>query len=507
MVASLLSKQRLGSAIMGNAMMVLLARIAGIIFTLLGTKILEQQELGNILIGMGILMLASTISSLGFPGSVPHFVTVRLLEDDKRALSSMLYAAIVILLPISILVAFITYYNAEIIAINFYNEPSVTPVLIWMAWGVPFLVLSKVFTAALRGMNSTVHAAFIEGVLWRAVPLILLLSVAIFGIENYILIAQGVAITPVLMVAIGLFYLLPLLRNISFVCMPPLVDSELFSYTINSWITSLATLLRTRGDLILVGVFLSSAEVAVFAVGVTLVMIMQITNNIVSPAYRPMATRLIAEGNFETLIRYHKKIVRLNLLIVGPISVFLLFFAKPFVTTLFGADYAESAMVLQIGLLGVLPRAFMGPVNPTLLALGVAGIIRRIDVATTLIFILLISIFAPYANLVGAALAFSVTGFFQHVWKNIEVRKYIHVPWIPSPSIVPFISLLFVLAFAAQYLSETQLSLAYGWLIVLPIFLLLSLIFAFLVKQITVDEAKHIINLLGERFRAEVKAK
>lgn len=503
MFASRMSKQRLGTAITGNAIMVLVARVTGILFTLLGARLLDQQGLGNILIGTGVLLLASTLAGLGFPGSVPHFVTVCLVKDDERALSSLFHAAIVILVPVSVAIAYCISSYAEFIATYLYSDPSITPILTWMAWGIPFLALSKIFTAALRGMNRTILAAFIDDVLWRALPLTLLLVIAILGIKNDMLIAQSVAMTPVLIAAIGLFYIAPMLRNISFFRLP-VVDRELLSYTINSWITSLATLLRSRGDLILLGIFLSSAEVAVYSVGATLVMILQINTNIVNPAYRPMATRLITEGKSGNLISYHKRIVRLNLVIVGPISVFLLFFSEPFVTMLFGAKYASSATVLQIMLLGVVPRAFMGPVNPALLSLGLANVVRRIDVATTFWFIISLIVLTPLAGIVGAALAFGGTGIFQHGWKNIEVRKHIQIPWIANCGILPFFALLMVSGGLLQVLSTNLPS--FGWLIIAPVFAAVSLVAAFVTNQITGSEAAQIVNLLRKRFRGVAKA-
>ena len=483
-------------AIIGNAMIAILAQFTGILFTLLGTRVLEQEALGNILIGMGVLMLASTLSSLGFPGSIPHFVTINLVKDDERAISHLLRASITILLPVCIVIASIISHNSELIAQHIYSEPSISPVLGWIAWGIPFLVLSTIFTAVLRGMNCTVRAAFIDSVLWKGVPLVFLVVLALIGAEDEMLVVQGVAITPVVMALVGFYYVATLIRKEKIFCLP-MFDYEQMSYTFNSWITSIANLLRTRGDMILLGLFLSNAEVAIFAVGATLSAILLISTNIVAPAYRPMATRFIAEGRGFDLVAYHKKIVRLNLVVIGPTSVLLLFFATPIVQMLFGREYVASATVLQIMLLGIVPRAFMGPVNTTLLAFGLPNVVRRIDVATTLIFMILLVLLVPLAGLAGAALAFGGAGFIQHVWKNIEVRKHIHIPWIPSPSVIPFVSLLLIIGFAAQHISVTLLPTTFGWLIVLPIFLFLSLVSAFLVKQITSAEAKQIINLLG----------
>ena len=488
------SGRRLGLAILGNGVMTVLAQGAGILFTFIGAKIFAQDVFGLLLMGVGMLMFASTLAGMGFPGSIPHFMTVGLVRQDKLFLNQIMRTGTIVVIFTGVIIGGLLYVFASPIADRLYNKPAVASIFTWAAFGVPFLAFSKVMTSALRGMDRVVLATFIDLVLWRVLHLSVLLGAILFGygVEGTIL---GIAVTPLIMVALGLNYTWSFMGKATGLGRPSM-SRETLTYTANSWITSIAMLLRNRGDVVLLGFFLSSSQIAAFAVGGTLAAIPLTFVNIIGPAYRPVATRLLQEKRVSELLGYHARIVRLNLVVIAPVAIFLFLFAEPIMTTLFGQVYQNSALVLQILLIGALLQAVMGPVNPTLLALGLAGPVRRIDVSSSVLFIVFIIVLAPLLGLPGAALALGGTKLFQHALKNLEVRRHLSIPWIPNPGVLPFFALILLIGGILRFLELVMLPEATGWLVVFMPFLSFAFASAFLTKQISLTDLSQVFSLL-----------
>ncbi len=494
---SAVSGRRIGLAILGNGIMAVLSRCAGILFTFVGASVFEQEILGYVLMGVGLMMLASTLVSMGFPGSIPHFMTVGLVRKDNMYVYSPLRVGTSIVVAVGIIVASLLYFFSIPIATNLYNEPAAAQYFSWAAIGVPLLALSKLLTGALRGMDRTVVAAFIDSVLWRSFHLIIILGTLLFdyGSEGTII---GIAITPYLMVAVGVYYIREFL-NQKFRNARLKLSKEVFSYTLNSWVTSVLTLLRSRGDIILMGFFVGSSKVAIFAVGATLASILLTTVNIIGPAYRPLATQLLEENRISELISYYIRIVRLNAVLIVPLAVYMALFAEPLVIHLFGLEYLESALVLKILLLGLLPRVIMGPVNPTLLALGLPDVVRRIDVMTTILFVLSLIAMASIWGIVGAAWAFGGAGLLQHALKNLVVRRYVPIPWVPNEGLFTFFGLVVLIGGASRVVEVLVLQQSNGWLIVMVPFFALVFVSAFITKQVSYIELNQILSLIKYR--------
>ncbi|WP_417670081.1 lipopolysaccharide biosynthesis protein [Roseibium sp.] len=116
----------------------------------------------------------------------------------------------------------------------------------------------------------------------------------------------------------------------------------------------------------------------------------------------------------------------------------LMLAAAPLLLSLFGKDFESGYPVLAVLLIGVLARAGVGPADALLTMGGQQKICAVIYAATFAANVLLNLILIPRLGLVGAALATSLSIFFEATclslaaWKKLEVKTFIFAAAIPG---------------------------------------------------------------------------
>ncbi len=123
-------------------------------------------------------------------------------------------------------------------------------------------------------------------------------------------------------------------------------------------------------------------------------------------AIYPELVRMAARGaadELRTLVV--ESVKRLSLLLV-PMAVLVVVFARPITTGVFGAQYAPAAEVLRVITVGLLIYQLTYWIGPSFLAMGRAGLRTYVSAVSTAAYLLLLVSLVPAMSYVGAAWAY-----------------------------------------------------------------------------------------------------
>lgn len=474
-------------SVLGNTLVNIITRVAGALFILLAAAILEPYSIGYILIGLGLITLISAVSVLGAPSALNYFATICQIEDRLGELSDYLRKASISVLSLSGSLSLCIWLLSDFIAKAAYSSPEVAYFIRCAAVSIPIFTLSILATAVLQGLQRTIIAQFIQNSFWRISHVFLLLSIVLFGLP-----AQTFMVGIILVSILMLLWSVIEIRSIVAIRPTPAPSEErhrFIAYALNSWGSSLASLANSRADMVLLGVFVSISSLPIFAVAATLATLLLLSDNIMSLAFRPVATRLIASAEIEEFSELYRNIIRLNILVVAPLAIYIGVFADGIILTLFGEPFAGAVDLLHILLLGVMPRALMGPATAALYAVARDDLVRNIDLTTTMAYVPLFSGLAYLFGLEGAALASAIYGLTQHGLKNLMIRRFYSIPWISGPLDLVYVGAVLAIALGLFHLGQfIGISADLNWIVFFVPFVVLAGVTAWLTRTINLSE-------------------
>jgi len=165
------------------------------------------------------------------------------------------------------------------------------------------------------------------------------------------------------------------------------------------------------------------------------------------------------------------RVIKIGLIIVLPLSSSALFYSKD-IMQIFGYNYAEGALPLQILLLSTLPTAIAAGISILMYSYGSYREVLIIGLATSIPRILLYFIFIPWYSGTGAALSFTIGSIIGFIVSIIISKRLGKIIFWKDLALIFFIPILF--AFLLSIIN-THFVLAIILSIILSYLLLLKL--------------------------------
>jgi O-antigen/teichoic acid export membrane protein len=184
------------------------------------------------------------------------------------------------------------------------------------------------------------------------------------------------------------------------------------------------------GDLVILlsGLILPSADLAVFGICLKVTLLAGFTIHVIHQLATPDLTEAHAG---RALKRLDGAVQRANALAVGLMiaASIVLAAAGPAVLSLFGPHYAAGASVLMVLMAAQIVRAAGGPALPLLIASGGQAKVLPVFAFTLVVFAACLASLVPLFGITGAALAYfiatlvSTAGLAVAVWRHAGVRS------------------------------------------------------------------------------------
>lgn len=322
----------------------------------------------------------------------------------------------------SITFAILLFWAAEWINAVTIDEPAFPSVLRLFAALLVAVAVFRLHTVTLRAAKAATMEVLLNRIIYPTSRILAAIVAVGLGFS-----VQGVV--GVFIVVIGLLAVLGFPFMIRITGLTPSTTNlrsgalHFYDHAIPSALSGVGKLLRTRIDVILIGIFLTATAAGVYNVVLVLVGLAGIPLMAFNQMMPPVASELYSDGRRKTLNAVYTTVTRLIVTATVPLIVFLAVFGEPLLS-LFGEEFQRGYAVLLVFLVG---RFIANAVGATGILLSMTNNHYPklvLEWFLAVVNLVLTYVFVVEFGLIGAALGTSLAIGLQNALQLLVLRHY-----------------------------------------------------------------------------------
>lgn len=398
--------------------------IVGFFFKVYLSRVLGADALGIYSLGITTIGVLGIFLSFGYGNGLIRFISKYKATQNYNKLVSYLTNTSIINLCFVLPISFLFYFFPEIIADNTLKTPKLKeyiPLFGLMMFVNSFLILAE---QTIRGLQEVKKSTIINTFL--RLPFKIGLVVVFF---NWGWRLEGYIIAEVLGSVLAFIFLIILIKRL----LPGLTDfkrdnfnNEEKKYSLNLLITNSVLALGRHGDKIVLVYFLSTFELGIYSVTLTIAAFIPLVLTSVNSIFSPIISQLYSQNKLKDLARYFQLSGRYIFLLSFPLMVFIFLFSKP-IMSLFGNDFIQGSFLLSLIVIGQLINVSMGSVGLMLQMTGLEKPMRDISIVTSLISFLLYFVLISKWGLVGLGVVYIFNILLQNIACTYVLNKHLNI--------------------------------------------------------------------------------
>lgn len=388
----------------------------GFLVTLITGRYYGASSLGIVSICIAILSFASVFGRLGIDIALLKNLSSAFAKGDRSSIKANYLATLKIIVPASLLISFLLFFFAPLMADRVFHKPYLAEILRMNAWLTLPLVLVIIHAEAVRSIKKITAYTFFQTVGISSVATVLLVIFYFISPTLYV----PVKIQFFSIVLIAVISLLTWMRMSGFflvkvneqVSVKELMrtSSAMFTTTLMQLLMSWAGTLilaaySTEGD---VGVYNAISRISIF------------TNISILAVNSLVQQRFAAHHALQDPEKLRKESAQATRLIfLSTLPVFLVLFLFPhFILSVFGRDFPGHENELYILLAAQFIVAFVGLPSQLLNMTGRHRAMRNISIISAMVNLGFCFLLTPIYGLLGTCLA-QLAGTF--VWNFLSI--------------------------------------------------------------------------------------
>ncbi|MBH83359.1 MAG: hypothetical protein CMP70_01625 [Flavobacteriales bacterium] len=457
--------------------------IVGFFFKVYLSRILGANALGIYSLGITTIGVLGIFLSFGYGNGLIRFVSKYNANQNYNNLLSYLTNTSIINLCVVLPISFLFYFFPEIIADNVLKAPKLkeyVPLFGVMMFVNSFLILAE---QTIRGLQEVKKSTVINTFL--RLPFKIGLVVLFF---NWGWLLEGYIIAEILGSVLAFIFLIVLIKRL----LPRLYNfkrtnfnKEEKQYSLNLLITNSVLALGRHGDKIVLVYFLSTFELGIYSVTLTIAAFIPLVLTSVNSIFSPIISQLHSQNKLKDLEHYFQLSGRYIFLLSFPLMVFIFIFSKP-IMSLFGNDFMQGSVLLSLIVIGQLINVSMGSVGLMLQMTGLEKPMRDISIVTSLVSFLLYFVLISKWGLSGLGVVYIFNILLQNIACTYVLNKYLNIHIFHTEYIkliILFCSLCIPSYFIIKVISFNPSPLFLGSLLIIIYIIFIILWFLFFSKK------------------------
>jgi O-antigen/teichoic acid export membrane protein len=400
-----------------NAILALGIRILGagmaFIFNLIIARQLGAEQTGYFFLAFSLVMFLSAFTCLGFENTVLRFTSEYVKQG--AAVKAILNFALQKIMPLACLIAFLLYFLAEPLATNGFNKPHLADVFKMISPAIIGFSVVLVVAMSLQARHKLLAAIPCQNIahlfLCSGFVLFLTLDTA-QDIALYLSLSLGISSS---------FFYWYSLRGLDNQGTRP-NNTQLWQSARPNWVITLMTQTLQWFAPIMIGIWLLAEDGAYFSVAQRIAMLTSFILMAINLVVAPKFAAFKAADDMDNIRKTALFSVRLLLISALPIISFMLVFPS-FLMGLFGDDFKQGALLLQILVLGQAVNVITGSVGYLLTMSGNERDMRFVTIFSCITVVVLTCTLTPLYGAVGAAVATAFSLAMQNLMAVYFVKK------------------------------------------------------------------------------------
>ncbi len=391
-------------------------------------RVLGPEDYGLFNLSMSVVMIAGTVCVFGFFGSLPRFIPFHLKKNERNVVRSVIDFASLFSLCVGILLAVALYLLSDRIAVAIFHDPRLAPALKIFSFAIPLHGMQQVAQGAIRGFKAAKYEALVFHIGARIVTISGFLLSLFFVQRLY-----GAIVAFIAGILATTIYALWLIRKRIFtdylkhVRVP--VGRNFLSFTWPLALTGFVYLFVTKTDKLMLGYFLTSKDVGIYAPAALVASLLDFVNNAFKYRFLPTASEFFSKNDMIGLEPLYKSTSRWSFMVVFPIFLVILIFPKEILTLLYGSQYTAGYLALIVLSLGIAVNDFSGTSANILVAGGRTRLNLLCEIIAAVTNVVLNILLIPAFGIVGAAIATAMS----YVTRNISSLSFCYMSYRMHP--------------------------------------------------------------------------
>jgi len=405
--------------------------VVGLLMSLVITRSLSIDGAGLFFLGLTIVTVFSIIAGLGYQDSIQRLISVYSEKNQWSEVNSIYSTALSYVAIVSfIAVAVFLFFNSQIS--NLIGKQDFSKVLVNIIPALFFVTLYTVQARALQALKLPKSAIFILNI---STPLFFILMMFLFEPSM----AQDAALMYTVSVIIT-FILSSFLwwRNESASSIGA-VKFDTYKINTDLWVVAISKITVIWGVQLIAGFFLDHSDFAKLAVSnrvsVVVAFVLIAGNMVITPQF----SILWKDNKIKQLKEFAQKSTFLISLIALPLFLLGVLFSEQ-ILSLFGSEFREASVLLQVLLFGQLVNAISGSVSNILIMTGHENSLKKITLIFGFFALIMPLIFIPMWGVLSAAWLTSAIMVSQNLFLLYVVKRRVGFWMIGFPKAKWFIS-------------------------------------------------------------------
>lgn len=304
-----------------------------------------------------ILTILLTFADLGAANAILKFVPANQGEDAKQ--NRILGLAFSTVFICSLVLAGIIFYFSPVITEQTLGEEALTATLRAMMFAVPLLIFVRVIATVFRSIDLPEYQSLLSSICRPGFQLVLVGGAAILlGTLTSVVAAFVLSGIAAVLVGIALF-----LRRTSF--KPTLTGargevSEFYNFSLPIVFNNAGSVMYSRADILMIGLFLPSSAVGIYNVAVLVSRLISLPLSAFGQLFPPITSELYSDGKMDELSSLYSRVTRWIFTIALLPGLAVIVYAES-VLRIFGSDFAAGASILILFSVSQLVNAAVGP--------------------------------------------------------------------------------------------------------------------------------------------------
>ena len=385
---------------------------------------LGPTDYGLLSLGIVVLGIATTLSLVGLTtGSMRHISFFKGKKDFRR-IKGTIITALKISLPLSIVLSIIFFLLSEKIAILFFHNADLIPILKVFSIVIPFSVLLEITVSCIQGLQISKYKVYAKDIIFEVLKigsamLFILLGYGIFGV------VVGWAFSIIVASIVSFYYLEKTFPVIKKKIKANFTKIDLLSFSWPLTFSSFLYLIINWADIMMIGYFKAASDVGMYNAALPTASLLIVIFTAFSFLFTPVMSELFSKKKMEELKKVLKVTARWIFILTFPVFLLMFFFSDSILSILFGEEFILASMSLSILSVGYFFTIITGLSGWLILSMGRTKIILLITSVIAVSNIALNFVLIPIYGITGAAIAMSLSMIFGYALSVIILYRMI----------------------------------------------------------------------------------
>ncbi|MGB9937073.1 MAG: flippase [Methanobacterium sp.] len=471
-------------------------------------RILGPSDYGIFNLSIAIMSILCILPNFGLGQGLIQYIPYNAQKENFGKIRKAIKFSLKFTSIVGIIVSIFLFIFADFIALNIFNNIELSYALKLLSIALTFYALyNYTLGFIIQAFKAPKYYVYITNLLMPITQLSIfillsLLGYKLFGAIMGFVLASIVASLSYIYIIHSKFYK-PIKNsyNVTESTKKNVVINELIKLSFPLFLTGFTLLFMQYPDKLILGIFTNSFDVGLYTAAITIATLLLFIYLAFSFNSKPIISEYYAKNDFSSIKKLYYSTTKWIFFITFPLVIYIIFFSKDILTTIYGPLFVDASLPLNILALGIAIIGLTGLSGETLIATKktnlnlyseLIGAISNITFNITLI---------PLFGLVGAAIGTSISmilrslSSYLFVYKNFEIFPYdINFLKIIVGSII---SLIIIYPFK-NYLEP------FSFVKVIPIFIISYLGFLIITKSFDESDRfiiESVLNKLFVRFK------